>query len=85
MHIVDSVSKTSHDCILANEHSYSRGWLTPIELIYPSSLPSLYLTVPSRFRFPYVPACPRRGGAVEAGSCQVESASGDVSAHEGFL
>jgi len=74
--LYDSVSKSSHDCILANKYSFSRGWLTPIKVTYTSSLPSLSLTMPSRFHFPYAPACLRRGGAVEAGNCQVESASG---------
>lgn len=58
--LCNGASKASHDCILANEHGCSRGWLTPMVL------PFLNLTVLSRFRFPYASACPRRGVAVEA-------------------
>jgi len=50
------------------------GWLAPIELIYPSSLPLIYLTAPPRFRFP-CPSLSEARGAVEAGIRQVESAS----------
>jgi hypothetical protein len=55
-----------------------RGYLTLIEVVYPSSQPSLYLTVhpQAEFRFRHPSACPRPGGAVEAGSCQPGSVSG---------
>ena len=56
------------------QNSYSQGWLMPIEVVYPSFRPSIYLTVPPLpFRRPS--ACPRLGGAVEAGSCQPGSVS----------
>ena len=69
----DSMSKGSHH----HGYSYSRGWLTPMEVVCLPSRPCLYLAVPSRFRFWRVLACSRLGGVVvEAGSCQARS-SGD--------
>src|ERR1700733_15067932 len=53
--------------------SYILGWLRPTELVYPSSRPSMYLTVPWRFRFVPASARPRLGGAVDAGSCHAGS------------
>jgi len=55
--------------------SYILGWLRPTESVYPSSRPSLYLTVPWRFRFVPASAWPRLGGAVDAGSCHAGSLS----------
>src|SRR5436309_5508555 len=55
--------------------SYILGWLRPIEPVYLSSRPSLYLIVPWRFRFVPASAWPRLGGAVDAGSCYAGSLS----------
>src|SRR2546423_7261561 len=52
-------------------------WLRPIDAVYPSSRPCLYLAVPARFRFSPTSACPRPGGAIDAGSCQARSCSGE--------
>jgi hypothetical protein len=53
-------------------NNYSRGWLTFIEMPYPSSRPSLYLSVPSRFRLRRLSAYPRLGVAIETGSCALK-------------
>jgi len=42
--------------------SYILGRLRPIEPVYSSSRPSLYLIVPWHFRFGRASACPRLGG-----------------------
>jgi hypothetical protein len=60
------------------QNNCSRGWLTRTEVVYPSSRPSPCLTVPSRFRLRGFLAYPRLGSAVEAGSCQLGSALGEV-------
>ena len=65
----DSVSKGSHH----SSYCYSWAWLMPIEVVYLSSRPCLYQIMPSRLRFGRPSACPRLGGAVEAGSCQARS------------
>ena len=55
--------------------SYILGWLRPIEPVYSSSWPSLYLNIPWHFRFGRASACPRLGGAADAGSCHTGSLS----------
>jgi hypothetical protein len=70
--LCDSASKASHNCILTGEHSYFQDWLTPIEPTCPTSLPSLYLTMPSRASASHTPQLVRDPeGAVEVSSCQV--------------
>ena len=73
-HVVVTSSPVPRRRVLAMG-SYILGWLRPTEPVYPSSRPSLYLTVPWRFRFVPASAWPRLGGAVDAGSCHAGSLS----------
>ena len=67
------------------EACFSFSLFTSSTAMYSSSRPCLYLAVPSRFRFRPISACLRRGGAVDAGSCQARSRSGDETRVEAAL